>query len=181
MSRLTLQPRLCVAWCGCDFSNRRSTLVVNSAHRLLPLSSNRSIHVSARATLVVKSEGRPSLCDVFLTFRCLKSRTVVSWGRRILSSAELSLPNGSPGLPGPVLAGRWPGTLRNPILDGCPKTLHFLYISFCGFGILSSGGSRSTLAAPGEGQNADSMVVFDMGGLFLMTVWWSLRNLGFFQ
>ena len=107
------------------FSNRRSTLVVNSAHRLLPLSfissiaallratlvglregrlaplsSKIAVAVLSRAPLVGLREGRLSLYGVFSTFRCLDSRTVVSYSRRCVEFVELCSLLGLPGLLG---------------------------------------------------------------------------------
>ena len=81
------------------FATGRATLVVKSQGRLLPSSLETAIAVSSRAPLAVKTEGRLAKDGVFLTFVCLKCRTVVSYSLQLLSIAELSLPNASRWLP----------------------------------------------------------------------------------
>ena len=112
---------------GGTFANRCSTLVVNSAHRLLqlsfissiavllhaplvglregrlaPLSSKIAVAVLSRAPLVGLREGRLSLYGVFSTFRYLDSRTVVSYSRRCVEIVELCSLLGLLGLLGPA-------------------------------------------------------------------------------
>ena len=52
MSQLTLQPRLWLWRCGCDFWKSPFDSSVNSAHRLLSLSRSGSVAVSSRATVL---------------------------------------------------------------------------------------------------------------------------------
>ena len=111
MSCLTLQPRLCSSWCGCDFWESSFDSSVNSAHRLLPLSFISSIADLLRATVVAKSEGRLAcLSSTFaIAVSCRRTLTVKSAHRLSPLLSTLASPGGLQG-------SRWDPDLENSIL-----------------------------------------------------------------
>ena len=100
MSRLLFRWHFAPTGVRGTFATRRATLPVNSAHRLLTVSSRIEIAVLRRRPLTAPGGCRPSFYVMFLTSKCLKSRTVARqtcpmWSDcRTLSN--LDLPRASP-------------------------------------------------------------------------------------
>ena len=100
MSRLLFQWHLGPTSVRGTFATRRATLPVNSAHRHTTVSSRIGIAVLRRRPLTAPGGCRPSFYVMFLTSKCLKSRTVARqtcpmWSDcRTLSN--LDLPRASP-------------------------------------------------------------------------------------
>ena len=125
------------------FATRRATLPVNSACRFSTVSSIGSIAVLCRRPLTALCGCRPSFYVMFLTSKCLKSRTVARQTCSMCSECRtvvnLDRPLGSRWAEGPRTEfWRLSQTATIPVWDT-------LYIHFAFFG---SRGSRTTLGHP---------------------------------
>ena len=99
MSRLLFQWHFAPTGVRGTFATRRATLPVNSAHRHTTVSSRIGIAVLRRRPLTAPGGCRPSFYVMFLTSKCLKSRTVArqtcSMCSKYRTVVNLDLPLGS--------------------------------------------------------------------------------------
>ena len=139
MSRLLFQWHFAATGVRGTFATRRATLPVNSAHRHTTVSARIAIAVLRRRPLTAPGGCRPLFYVMFLTLKCLKSRTVARQTCPLWSDcrtlSNLDLPRASPWLRGP----------QNWILEAVPNYYNSLLARYIHFALLGSGGSRSSL------------------------------------
>ena len=142
MSRLLFQWHFAATGVRGTFATRRATLPVNSAHRHTTVSARIAIAVLRRRPLTAPGGCRPLFYVMFLTLKCLKSRTVARQTCPLWSDcrtlSNLDLPRASPWLRGP----------QNWILEAVPNYYNSLLARYIHFALLGSGGSRSSLGDP---------------------------------